>query len=183
MLWVTRKHIHLDRVASAWLIRRFVDREANFGFLDQDEEVPPDSVPFALPGARIGPHDDRGSTFRKILDGYSLGAGELSRMADVVEAAMVIALEKELPPMDMATHHFAATLVAFSEAMLVLRPDDHDNLRASAIYYDALYQTLWAASAAAPAVPSGDIVTRVLTYRAAVDWAVALPIWTDDPRS
>lgn len=183
MLWVTRKHIHLDRVASAWLIRRFVDREANFGFLGQNDEVPPDSVPFALPGAKIGPHDDRGSTFRKIMDGYSLSAGELARMADVVEAAMVIAQEKELQPMDTDSHHFAAALVAFSEAMLVLRPDDHENLGASAIYYDALYQTLWAASGAAPAVPPGDIVTRVLTYRAAVDWAVALPIWKDEPQS
>ncbi|AQT79385.1 hypothetical protein B1R94_09065 [Mycolicibacterium litorale] len=183
MLWVTRKHIHLDRVASAWLIRRFVDREAHFAFLDQDEEGPPDSVPFALPGAEIGPHDDRGSTFRKILDGYSLGARELARMADVVEAAMVIAQDKELPPMDMDSHHFAATLVAFSEAMLVLRPDDHENLRASSIYYDALYQMLWATSGSAPVVASGGIVTRVLTYRAAVDWAVALPMWTDEPRS
>lgn len=182
MLWVTRKSIHLDRVASAWLIRRFVDHDATFGFLDQDEEVPPDSVPFAVPGARIGPHDDRGSTFRKILDGYSLSAGELARMADVVEAAMVIAQEKELPPMEMDTRHFAAALAAFSEAMLVLRPDDHENLRASAIYYDALYQTFWAANGAAPAVPSGDIVTRVLTHRAAVDWAVALPIWKGEPQ-
>lgn len=179
---MTRKHIHLDRVASAWLVRRFVDREASFGFLDQDEEVPPDSVPFAVPGAKIGPHDDRGSTFRKILDGYSLGAEELARMADVVEAAMMIAQEKELPPMETDSRHFAAALVAFSEAMLVLRPDDQENLRASAIYYDALYQTLWAASGAAPAAPSGDIVTRVLTYRAAVDWAVALPMWKDEPR-
>lgn len=183
MLWVTRKHIHLDRVASAWLIRRFVDREANFGFLDQDEEVPLDSVPFALPGARIGPHDDRGSTFRKILDGYALGAAELARMADVIEAAMLIAQEKELPPMDTDSHHFAAALVAFSEAILVLRPDDHENLRASAIYYDALYQTLWAASESAPSIPADDIVTRVLTYRAAVDWAVSLPAWTDESQS
>lgn len=182
MHWVTRQHIHLDRVASAWLIRRFIDREASFGFLEEDDEVPADSVPFALPGAQIGPHDDRGSTFRKILSRYSLGAAQLARMADVIEAAMVIAQDKELPPIDMDSHHLAAALVAFSEAMLVLRPDDHENLHASAIYYDALYQTLWAASGSAPSVPPGDMVTRVLTYRSAVDWAVALPTWKDQRR-
>ncbi|MCV7287728.1 chromate resistance protein [Mycolicibacterium wolinskyi] len=177
MLWVTSSRIHLDRVASPWLIRRFVDREATFEFLDPDTAVPPNATPFALSGAKLGPHDEEGSTFRNILNAYAISAPELHRMAGVIEAGIAFAQGKNYPSLDGELLHLAVSLAAFSEAMTILRPDDHENLRDSVIYYDTLYQTLWAEYGPAPAVPSDDLVSRILTYRQAADWAEVLPRW------
>jgi hypothetical protein len=178
LFWVTRSHIHLDRVASPWLIRRFVDREAAFGFLDEGTPVPEGAVAFAIPGAALGPHDRQGSTFRKILLAHSLRAPELQRMADVVDLGIAIALGEWGPAVSADLEGFASGLAAFSEAMTILRPDDHENLRDSAPYYDALYLSLWAAYGDAPSVPPG-IVPRIAAYRDAVNWASLLPAWQD----
>src|ERR1700691_2338669 len=64
MKWVTRDFVHLDRVASPWLIKRFIDRDAVFVFVPwgAEERRPADAIPFALPGAEIGPHDQEGTT-------------------------------------------------------------------------------------------------------------------------
>ena len=55
MKWVTRNHPHIDRVASPWLIKRFVDTEAEFVFVGwgKDEALPADATPFAIPGAEL----------------------------------------------------------------------------------------------------------------------------------
>lgn len=176
--WVTRSHIHLDRVASPWLIRRFVDRDAVFEFVEPHDPVPGDATPFALPGADFGPHDERGSTFRKILQAYAIDAVELQRMADVVDAGIVVALGRD-PVVEADLLHLAVALAAFSEAMTVLRPDDYENLRDSVMYYDALYQTLWAAHGPAPA--ADGLVARILAHRQAADWAGLLPRWDVGP--
>lgn len=177
MLWVTSSRIHLDRVASPWLIRRFIDREATFEFVDPDTAVPTNATPFALSGAKLGPHDEGGSTFRKILNAYAISAPELQQMAGVIEAGIAFAQGKDSPGIDGNLLHLAASLAAFSEAMTILRPDDHENLHDSVIYYDTLYQTLWAEYGPAPAVPTGNLVSRILTYRQAADWAEVLPRW------
>ncbi|BBX32361.1 chromate resistance protein [Mycolicibacterium mageritense DSM 44476 = CIP 104973] len=177
MLWVTSRRIHLDRVASPWLIRRFVDCGATFEFVDADTAVPADATPFALSGAKLGPHDDQGSTFRKILNAYEISAPELQQMATVIEAGIAFAQGKSYPGLDENLLHLAVSLASFSEAMTILRPDDHENLRDSVIYYDSLYQTLWAGYGPAPAVPSDNLVSRILTYRQATDWAEILPRW------
>jgi hypothetical protein len=74
MKWVTRDFVHLDRVASPWLIKRFIDRDAVFVFVPWagEDAAPAVAVPFALPGAEIGPHDAEGSTFAKLLAKYQL---------------------------------------------------------------------------------------------------------------
>ena len=61
MKWVTRDYVHLDRVACPWLIKRFIDKEAEFVFVPWGEESkrPADAIPFALPGAELGPHDEQ----------------------------------------------------------------------------------------------------------------------------
>jgi hypothetical protein len=74
MKWVTRDFVHLDRVASPWLIKRFIDRDAVFVFVPwgKEDRRPADAIPFALPGAEIGPHDHEGTTFAKLLKKYRL---------------------------------------------------------------------------------------------------------------
>lgn len=177
MLWVTRARIHLDRVASPWLIARFVDREATFGFLVADEPAPVGAVPFALPGAELGPHDGSGSTFRKILDRFDVKAPELQAMARCVEAGIAVALGRPLADADSVIAAQGRAMASFSEAMAALHDgDDQTNLAASAGYYDALYVTLWSAFGDSPSLP-GDVVARIEALRAARDWRALLPPW------
>ena len=48
MKWVTRAGVHIDRASSAWLIRRFLDPDAEFSFVSGPDEVPDDGVPFDI---------------------------------------------------------------------------------------------------------------------------------------
>jgi hypothetical protein len=181
MLWVTSARIHLDRVASPWLIRRFADREASFGFLRPGDPVPSHAIAFALPGAELGPHDQHGSTFRKILRKYDLSSSELDRMAACVELGIALALGRPLPaaPDDLLIH--ATSLASFSEAMAVLHAeDDEANLAASSHFYDALYVSLWATGEAAPELPA-DVRGRIAALGGAQDWTAVLPPWKPQP--
>jgi len=182
--WVTRSGIHLDRVASPWLIRRFVDPEATFGFVDPEDAVPDGAVAFAIPGAPIGPHDTNGSAFRKILRIHDVQRPELDRMAEVVEVGIAVATGKvpKNARADVLAHGEA--LAAFSEAVIILRyGDDHAVLRDSAMYYDALYLTLWSACGVdAPALPA-DIVERLGVLRSAAEWGAVLPAWGETARA
>src|SRR5581483_12362659 len=56
MRWATRAHCHIDRAACAWLIRRFVDDEPEFVFVDDPDEVPPDATPFDMRGVDLSHH-------------------------------------------------------------------------------------------------------------------------------
>ena len=56
MRWATRRGVHVDRAACAWLIRRSVDSEAEFIFVDDPSEVPADATPFDMRGAELGHH-------------------------------------------------------------------------------------------------------------------------------
>ena len=56
MRWATRAGIHVDRTACAWLIRRFVDPDAGFVFVDDPDEVPEDATPFDMRGVELGHH-------------------------------------------------------------------------------------------------------------------------------
>lgn len=142
MKWVTRDYVHLDRVASPWLIRRFVDREATFVFVPWGEEHrrPPDAIPLALPGAELGPHDDKGTTFAKILVKYGLKDPALDRMARVIAKGVDYVLHDFRPDAGDTDGQVAVGLLAFAEGMLLLHTDDARILDASMLVYDALYQ-------------------------------------------
>jgi hypothetical protein len=87
MNWATRRHIHVDRAACAWLIRRFIDPQANFLFVDDPAEVPATATPFDLRGARLGHHQGRCS-FESILVEYKLVEDPaLEAMAHIVHEA------------------------------------------------------------------------------------------------
>src|SRR3546814_5136461 len=59
-VWVTRRHVHVDRIASAWLIRRFIDPEASFKFVEGKGYVPePDELRFDMADAEFTHEGDR----------------------------------------------------------------------------------------------------------------------------
>jgi hypothetical protein len=141
MKWVTRDYVHLDRVASPWLIKRFVDRDAEFVFVpwSRDHRMPADAIPIALPGAELGPHDATGTTFDKIVAKYAIDDPAIARMARVIRAGVAYVLEGYRPPSDDEDGQTAVGLLAFAEGMLLTHRQDSGILDASFLIYDALY--------------------------------------------
>jgi hypothetical protein len=144
MQWVTRDFVHLDRVASPWLIKRFIDPEAVFVFVPWGQEArrPADAIPFALPGAEIGPHDADGSTFAKLLVKYQLDDPGLHALARIIQAGIDYVLENEHPK--TAELQTALGLLAISEGTMLLEDEDAAIIARSLPVYDALYAYLTA---------------------------------------
>src|SRR2546423_13458980 len=71
MRWATRRHCHVDRAACAWLIRRFLDPDPEFVFVDDPDEVPADATPFDMRGAELSHHGGECS-FEAFLRRYEL---------------------------------------------------------------------------------------------------------------
>jgi hypothetical protein len=133
--------VHLDRVASPWLILRFIDRDAQFCFVPWGEEArrPADAIAFAIPGAEYGPHDERGTTFAKLRHGYQLTDPALATMEAVVTAGVNHVLHGYRPGPDDRLGQIAVGLLAIAEGMLLARRDDTAIIRDSMVFYDALY--------------------------------------------
>ena len=83
MKWATRAGCHVDRLACAWLIRRFIDPEAAFLFVGDPDAVPPGAVPFDMRGADLSHHGDS-CTFETILERYQLDDPALAGIGRVV---------------------------------------------------------------------------------------------------
>ena len=151
MKWVTRDHVHMDRVATPWLIKRFVDPHAEFVFvplaktlgkaLDSSITLPPDAIAFALPGAELGPHDESGSTFRKVLRKYQLTDPALNLLAGIIDSGVTHVFHHHEPTYSVAAlpHPEGVGLDALSAGMMYLCSSDIDNLERSMVIYDALY--------------------------------------------
>jgi hypothetical protein len=134
MLWITRSHVHVDRVACPWLIKRFVDSEARFLFVPKSRVLPvaeeTGAIPFDVNGVELGHHEGKCS-FEAILTKYELTDPALDRLAIIVHAADVAA--------DLHTDPIAPGLEAIASGFSLLLPDDAANLEAQFAVYDALY--------------------------------------------
>jgi hypothetical protein len=134
MKWLTRSHVHVDRVACPWLITRFVDNEAEFLFVpkNQVEKVVKETgaIPFDAPEVELGHHDGRCS-FESIMLKYDLKDPALARLAKIVHAADVA--------QDIDSDPIARGLEAIASGFSVRYPDDEENLAHQFEVYDALY--------------------------------------------
>ena len=134
MLWITRSHVHVDRVACPWLITRFVDSDAEFLFVpkNQIEGVVKErgAIPFDAPDVELGHHEGRCS-FESILLKYELKDAALLRLAKIVHAADVAE--------DIDSDPLARGLEAIATGYGLRFPDDHENLARQFDVYDALY--------------------------------------------
>ena len=133
MKWITRSHVHVDRVACPWLITRFVDSEAEFHFVSKSRVMAvahsTGAIPFDTPGADLHHRDDR-CTFDAIIEDYELTDKALLRMARVINAADTDNLEAD----PLATG-FEAIAVGYS----LRYPDDLENIEKQFEVYGALY--------------------------------------------
>lgn len=82
-VWATRQRPWVDRLASAWLISRFIDTDARFRWLQSPDECPADALGFDFDGARFSHTGDR-VTFETLLASFDLQAAGLGRMAALV---------------------------------------------------------------------------------------------------
>ena len=134
MKWVTRSHIHVDRVACPWLITRFIDNEAEFLFVPKGEidRVVKEmgAVPFDTPGVELGHHEGRCS-FESIMLKYDLKEPGLVRLAQIVHAADVAE--------DIDKDPIAHGLEAIASGYSLRFPEDLENLRHQFEVYDGLY--------------------------------------------
>ncbi len=134
MKWVTRSHVHVDRVACPWLITRFIDSEAEFLFVpkSQIEKIVKDTgaIPFDAPGVELGHHEGRCS-FEAIISKYELKDAGLLRLAQIIHAADVSD--------DLDTDAIARGLEAIATGFSIRYPDDQENLSIQFEVYDALY--------------------------------------------
>jgi len=134
MLWVTRSHVHVDRVACPWLITRFIDSDAEFLFVpaSQVEQVVAETgaIPFDAPGVELG-HSEGRCSFESIIYKYRLKEPGLLRLAKIVHAADV----KE----DLDSDPLARGLEAIASGFSLRFPDDSQNLAHQFDVYDALY--------------------------------------------
>ncbi|MES2414786.1 MAG: chromate resistance protein ChrB domain-containing protein [Pseudomonadota bacterium] len=141
MQWVTRQYLHLDRVATPWLITRFVDADASFAYVPWKEEhlAPAGATPFSMPGAELGPHDHSGTTFDKVMRKYKLDDPALVQLASVVRSGVAYVLEGYRPPPEDEIGQMAVGLLAFAEGVFLTNQSDDAILAASFPVYDALY--------------------------------------------
>jgi hypothetical protein len=134
MLWVTRSHVHVDRIACPWLITRFVDSEADFLFVptNQVEKVVLDTgaIPFDAPGVDLG-HVDERCSFESIIHKYGLKEPGLLRLAKIVHAADIAE--------DIDKDPIARGLEAIASGFSLRYPEDNENLAHQFDLYDALY--------------------------------------------
>lgn len=134
MKWITRSHVHVDRVACPWLITRFIDSDAEFLFMpaSQIEQVAKESsaIPFDAPGAELG-HQEGRCSFESIILKYGLKEAGLLRMAKIVHAADVAE--------DIDADPIARGLEAIASGYSLRYPDDLENLERQFEVYDALY--------------------------------------------
>ncbi|HYZ55812.1 MAG TPA: chromate resistance protein ChrB domain-containing protein [Streptosporangiaceae bacterium] len=86
MKWATRAGVHIDRAACAWLIRRFIDKEADFLFVTDLDDVPPDATGFDIRGVDLS-HHGADCSFETILRRYDLDDPVLWRIAAIVHEA------------------------------------------------------------------------------------------------
>jgi hypothetical protein len=134
MKWITRSHVHVDRVACPWLILRFIDSEAEFLFVPRShiKKVAADTgaTPFDAPDVELGHHEGRCS-FESFMLKYELKDPALVRMAKIVHAA-----DSET---DIDKDPIARGLEAIASGYSLRYPDDEENLSRQFDVYDALY--------------------------------------------
>ena len=129
--WVTRPRPHVDRIASAWLIKRFIDPEATFVFTDP-AQFPPDAIPFDAPNVELT-HYGEDCTFETLIKRARLRDRRLARLAEIVH-------EADLRDGKYA-HEEARGIDAAIRGFLAASADDHRVLEHGVALFEGLYTT------------------------------------------
>ncbi len=129
--WVTRPRPHIDRIASAWLIKRFIDPDAEFLFAPP-AEFPKDAIPFDAPGVELS-HQGEDCTFETLVKRARLRDCRLVRLAEIVHEADL--RDGKYP------HEEARGIDVAVRALLAASPDDRQVLAQGMTLFEGLYAT------------------------------------------
>lgn len=136
MKWVTWEQVGVDRMACAWLIRRFIDSKAEFLFIPAGEKtLPKGAEPFDLPGVRLS-HRRGHCSFHTCLREYKLKNPVLDRIARIVDEADVV--------QDVTLEPVAPGLDFICRGIRLTSPNDVVALERGGLIYEALYAQLMA---------------------------------------
>jgi hypothetical protein len=131
-VWITRPRPGVDRMASAWLIRHFIDRQAGFGFAADRESVPAQGVPFDMFGVEFS-HQGDGCTFETLCSVFGIEGPALSRIGAIVH------------DLDLKDGRFGApecsTVGAMIEGLQLAFEDDGALLEQGMTLFDSLYRS------------------------------------------
>ena len=139
MRWITRKSIRVNRTATAWLIRRFVDPEAEFLFVEPDQvaqfQHELGATGFDAPGATYPHKDAQGRcAFEALVAEHCPDDPALQELAQIVRGADF--------PDERGLTQESAGLQAISRGFPLVAKDDHETLDRGAFLYDALYASI-----------------------------------------
>lgn len=135
MKWVTREHAKVDRIACPWLIKNFVDKDAEFLFVPAGDAMKvakeQNATPFDVPNVELGHHGEECS-FDAIVKKYGLDKKEpaLTELARIVRGADTA--DRSLTPQSEG-------LVAVATGFSMISKNDHDNIAKQFHVYDALF--------------------------------------------
>jgi hypothetical protein len=138
MKWVTRAGANVDRIACPWLIRKFVDPQAEFLFVSadtvKDVSEKENAIPFDAENAELGHYQESGVehvSFDAIIKKYNLTDPALLELAKIVRGADA-KVPHDAPPE-------SAGLRSTARGFKLLARDDHDNITRQFPTYDALF--------------------------------------------
>ena len=133
MKWVTREHAMVERIACPWLIKNFVDKEAEFLFMPPEKVLEvarkEGAIPFDTSGVELGHHGEE-VTFDAIIKKYNLKDPALLELAKIVRGADTA--NRMLTPE-------SSGLFAIAKGFRQISKDDYDNMKRQFPVYDALY--------------------------------------------
>ena len=133
MKWVTRERVKVDRVACPWLIRKFIDPEAEFLFVRADEVLVAaereQAISFDAPAARYT-HREGKCSFEVLIEEYGVEAPGLERLARIVHGADIAG--------DIGVTAESAGLKALAEGFQMVCRDDFEAQERQWPVYDAL---------------------------------------------
>jgi hypothetical protein len=134
MKWITRERPKIDRIACPWLIRRFIDKNAEFLYVPSTDVMKiakeKDAIPYDVPGVELT-HEGPLCSFDAFIKKYDLSQDKaLAKLAEIVRAADTDTLEKSPQ---------APGLLAITLGLSANIPNDHEMLKVGMVIYDALY--------------------------------------------
>jgi hypothetical protein len=134
MKWVTWANIGVDRMACAWLIRRWIDPNAEFSFIPRGQKpLPEQGEPFDIPGTHYSHHGGH-CTFYVFLSEQNLQDPILARIAQIVDEA------DEVREVTIEPAAFGLDLIC--RGLREISKDDFEALERGSLIYDALYAQL-----------------------------------------